>query len=260
MTATSMPASIRLFRCRTDNYGVLIHDPATGATAAVDAPDAAPIRAELAAAGWRLTDILITHHHADHIAGLGQLAAETGCRVVAARADAGRIGPVTLLVADGDRVAVGTLEALVMATPGHTGGHIAFWFKDPGAVFVGDTLFSLGCGRLFEGTPAQMWASLLKLRALPDDTLVYCGHEYTLANAAFALTVEPDNPALQARAAEAERQAAAGKPTIPTTIGVEKATNPFLRADQPQLAAAIGLPGAPAVEVFAELRRRKDRF
>ena len=260
MTATSMPATIRLFRCRTDNYGVLIHDPATGATAAIDAPDAGAIRAELAAAGWRLTDILITHHHADHVAGLEELAAETGCRVVAARADAGRIGPINHPVADGDRVAVGPLEAQVLATPGHTSGHIAFRFADLGAVFVGDTLFSLGCGRLFEGTPAEMWASLEKLRALPDDTRVYCGHEYTLANAAFALTVEPDNPALQARAAEARRLAAAGQPTIPTTIGQEKATNPFLRADQPQLAAAIGLPGAPAVEVFAELRRRKDRF
>ena len=253
-----MTATIRQFRCRTDNFGILIFDPQTRATAAIDAPDAAAIRAELAASGWRLTDILVTHHHADHVAGLEELAAETGCRVIAARA--GAVSGTTIPVGDGDVVKVGALSAAVIATPGHTRDHLAYWFADLGAVFAGDTLFSLGCGRLFEGTAPEMWASLLKLRALPDDTRLYCGHEYTAANARFAVTIEPGNAALKARAAEVDQLAAAGRPTLPTTLGSEKAANPFLRADRPEVAAAVGLPGAPAAEVFAEIRRRKDRF
>ncbi|ALK07968.1 hydroxyacylglutathione hydrolase [Blastochloris viridis] len=253
-----MTATIRQFRCRSDNYGVLIFDSATRATAAIDAPDAAAIQAELAANGWRLTDILVTHHHADHTAGIAELVAATGCRVLAAKS--GDISHATATLADGDHVRVGALAATVLATPGHTLDHLAFWFADVGAVFVGDTLFSLGCGRLFEGSAAEMWASLDRLRALPDDTLVYCGHEYTAANARFALTIEPNNAALAARVAEVERLNAEGRPTLPTTIGLENATNPFLRADRPEVAAAVGLSGASAAAVFAELRRRKDRF
>jgi hydroxyacylglutathione hydrolase len=257
-----MPATIRQFRCRTDNFGVLIFDPRTQATAAIDAPDAAAIRGELAANGWRLTDILLTHHHGDHTAGIKELLAETGCRVIAANNSP--IAEATQRVGEGDRLTIGALKAEVLATPGHTADHIAFRFADigagTGAVFAGDTLFSLGCGRLFEGTAPQMWASLLKLRALPDDTLLYCGHDYTASNARFALTIEPDNAALKARAAEVDLLMAEGRATLPTTLGQEKATNPFLRADRPEVAAAVGLPDAPAAEVFAELRRRKDRF
>ena len=218
----------------------------------------APSRANFAASGWRLTDILITHHHADHTAGVAELVAETSCRVIAGWD--GAVSGATALVGDGDVVKIGALTVEVLATPGHTRDHLAFWFAGLDAVFTGDALFSLGCGRLFEGTAPEMWASLLKLRALPDETLVYCGHEYTASNARFARTIEPDNAALKARAAEVDQLTAEGRPTLPTTIGREKATNPFLRADRPEVAAAVGLPGAPAAEVFAEIRRRKDRF
>jgi hydroxyacylglutathione hydrolase len=255
-----VPAQTYLFPCLTDNFGVLIHDPASGATASIDAPEAAPVEAALAKTGWRLTDILVTHHHNDHTAGIGELKARHKCRVVAPRAEAARIAHVDETVAEGDKVAVGALAAQVIDTPGHTAGHISYFFPAEKLAFVGDTLFSIGCGRVIEGTPEMMWDSLLKLRALPDDTRFYCGHEYTAANIRFAKTIEPNNKALAARGAEVAKLLAAGKPTIPATIAAEKAANPFLRADDAEMANAVGLGEAPAWKVFAEIRQRKNRF
>lgn len=254
-----MTASIEIFLCRTDNIGALIHDPETGATAAIDAPDAAAIQQTLETKGLRLTDILITHHHADHIAGIDALKQQWRCRVIAPALEAHRIAGVDVGVREGDRIRIGSLEGNVIATPGHTLGHVAYWFEADKALFAGDTLFSLGCGRLFEGSPADMWASLVKLRALPDDTSLYCGHDYTLANARFALSIDPHNAALAARAREAERQKVQGRLTLPSVLGDEKRANPFLRADSPDIAAAVGLSEAEPIAVFKELRQRKDR-
>jgi len=255
-----MPAQTYLFPCLTDNYGVLIHDPQSGATAAIDAPEAEAVEAALKKSGWTLTDILVTHHHGDHTAGIGELKARYKCRVVAPKNEAQRIAAVDETVGEGDVVRVGALEGRVIDTPGHTAGHISYFFAADKIAFVGDTLFSIGCGRVIEGTPQMMWQSLLKLRALPDDTRFYCGHEYTQANIKFAKTVEPDNKALKARAEEVDALRAAGKPTIPATIGAEKKENPFLRADLPEVAQAVGLAGSPAWKVFAEIRERKNRF
>jgi len=255
-----MAAQTYLFPCLTDNFGVLVHDPASGSTASIDAPEAAPIEAALQKTGWRLTDILVTHHHGDHTAGIGALKAHHRCRVVAPRGEAQRIADVDETVGEGDTVKVGALEGRVIDTPGHTMGHISYFFPADKLAFVGDTLFSIGCGRVIEGTPQMMWNSLVKLRALPDDTRFYCGHEYTKANIRFAKTVEPNNQALDARAEEVDKLVAAGKPTIPATIGAEKAANPFLRADNAELAKSLGLAGAPAWKVFAEIRERKNRF
>lgn len=255
-----MPAEIRLFRCRSDNYGVLLHDPESGTTASIDAPEAAPIEAALKESGWKLTDILVTHHHADHTDGIRTLKDKYKCRVVAPAAEASKIPAVDETVREGDKFKIGTLSANVIETPGHTLGHIAYWFHGEKLVFVGDTLFSIGCGRVIEGTPDQMWRSLVKLRDLPNDTDIYCGHEYTAANIKFARTIEPNNKALAAREAEANRQLARNEPTIPVTIGEEKEANPFLRADLPEVAAGIGMAGKAATDVFAEIRARKNKF
>ena len=255
-----MPAEIRLFRCRSDNYGVLLHDPESGATASIDAPEVAPIEAALNATGWKLTDILVTHHHADHTDGISALKDKYKCRVVAPAAEASKIPGVDETVREGAKVKVGTLSASVIETPGHTLGHIAYWFHGEKLAFVGDTLFSIGCGRVIEGTPQQMWHSLVKLRDLPNDTDVYCGHEYTAANIKFARTIEPNNKVLAEREAEANQEIAAGKPTIPVILGEEKLANPFLRADLPEVAAGVGMAGKPAAEVFAEIRARKNKF
>jgi len=255
-----MPAETKVFLCLKDNYGVLVHDPATGATAAIDAPEAAPVEAALQATGWKLTDILVTHHHGDHTGGIAELKNRHKCRVVAPQAEAAKIPAVDETVREGDTVHVGKLSANVIETPGHTAGHITYWFHGEKLAFAGDTLFSIGCGRVIEGTPEMMWASLKKLRDLPGDTRVYCGHEYTLANIKFAQTIEPGNAALSARAAQASKQIADRQWTIPTTIDEEKAANVFLRADVPAVAAAVGLAGKPAAEVFAEIRARKNKF
>jgi len=255
-----MPAETRIFICRSDNYGVLLHDPESGATAAIDAPEAAPIEAALKASGWRLTDILVTHHHADHTDGIPALKQKHKCRVVAPAAEAAKIPAVDETVREGDKVKVGSLVGNVLETPGHTLGHISYWFHGDRLAFVGDTLFSIGCGRVIEGTPEQMWRSLVKLRDLPNETEFYCGHEYTAANIKFARTVEPNNKDLAAREAEAKQEIAAGRPTIPVTIAEEKLANPFLRADVPEVAAGIGMAGKPAAEVFAEIRARKNKF
>jgi hydroxyacylglutathione hydrolase len=256
----SMAAQSLLFPCLKDNFGVLLHDPESGATAAIDAPEAAAVETALRAKGWRLTDILVTHHHHDHTGGIEELKQRHRCRVVAPDAEADGIPEVDETVREGDRVRVGGLEARVIETPGHTAGHISYAFAREKLVFVGDTLFSIGCGRVIEGTPEMMWQSLLKLRGLPDDTQIYCGHEYTQANIRFAKTIEPANAALSAREQEVVRLGAERKPTIPSTMGEEKAANPFLRADLPALARAVGLSGAPAWQVFAEIRERKNKF
>lgn len=255
-----MTAETHLFLCLKDNYGVLVHDAESGATASIDAPEAAPVEAALRQTGWKLTDILVTHHHADHTGGIEALKRQYHCRVVAPAEEASGIPAVDETIKEGDTVTVGTLTANVIETPGHTLGHIAYWFPKDKLAFVGDTLFSIGCGRVIEGTPEMMWRSLVKLRDLPNETQVYCGHEYTAANIKFALTVDQDNAVLDARAAEVQQQVTEGTPTIPVTIGDEKLANPFLRADVADLAADIGMAGRPAAEVFAEIRGRKDRF
>ena len=252
--------TIHMFPCLTDNYGYLLHDADSGTTAAVDTPDAEEIAVQLDAKGWRLTHILNTHHHADHAGGNLALKRRTGCTIVGPRADAARIPGIDIGVGDGDEVALGAHRARVFDTPGHTRGHIVYWFEDARAAFVGDTLFALGCGRLFEGTPRDMWTSLQKILAWPDDTRLYCAHEYTQSNARFALTVEPQNRALVERAAQVARLRAAGKPTVPTTLVEERATNPFLRPQSLGLRATIGLEEAPDVEVFARTRALKDAF
>lgn len=255
-----MPAQTHLFRCLQDNFGVLVHDPASGATASIDAPEAAPVEAALKATGWKLTDILVTHHHGDHTGGIEALKASHRCKVTAPRGEAQRIPAVDVEVGEGDTVPVGNLLAQVIETPGHTAGHISYFFPADKLAFVGDTLFSIGCGRVIEGTPSMMWQSLLKLRALPDDTQVFCGHEYTAANIKFCKTIEPDNPDLAARERQVEALLAAGKSTVPSLLGDEKRQNTFLRADDPKVAAAVGLAGRSAADVFAEVRARKNKF
>jgi hydroxyacylglutathione hydrolase len=250
---------IEQFPCREDNFGILVHDPATKLTAAIDAPDAAAIERALQRTGWALTHILVTHHHGDHVEGIAALKARHGARVVANRADAHRIPGVDETVEPGGVYRFGDRTAGIIDTPGHTVGHIAWHFPEEKVLFAGDTLFSLGCGRVFEGTMDQMWASLDRLRQLPDDTRLYCGHEYTVSNARFALSVDPDNAALKARAAEAGAQRASGFATLPVTLGAEKRENPFLRADDPSIRKHLGMERAPDAAVFAELRERKNR-
>lgn len=244
----------------SDNYVYLVHEPNTQQTAVVDPAVSAPVLDLLAAKGWTLNFILNTHHHMDHVGGNRELMAATGCNVVGPKADAGRIPGIGVQVGDGDVFALGGAKAQVFDVPGHTRGHIAYWFSDDDALFCGDTLFALGCGRMFEGTADQMWSSLLKLRALPDSTRVYCAHEYTQANARFALSVDGSNTDLVKRDQEISLLRAQGRPTVPSLLGVEKTTNPFFRADDPALAAAVGLAGADPVSVFAEVRGRKDSF
>lgn len=254
-----MAAEIRVFSCLADNYGYLIHDPLTGATASIDAPEASPVIEALEREGWKLTDILVTHHHADHVGGIAELKQKYNCRVVAPHDQMTPIQNVDLRVGQGDVVKVGSLLARVLETPGHTLDHISYVFDTEKALFAADTLFSIGCGRVFEGTYPMMWESLLKLRALPDDFNLYCGHEYTASNVKFALGIEPANEALLARAEEVTRLRAAGKATIPVLLGDEKKANVFLRADEPSVAASVRLKGRSAVEVFGELRERKNK-
>lgn len=241
-----------------DNYAYFLRDAATGTTAAIDPGDAVACSDALDALGWGLDWILITHHHADHIDGVAELKKETGAKVLGAAADAHRLPPLDQTVAPGDAFMLGESPLEIIDAPGHTVGLIAYYAPKAAALFCADSLFALGCGRLFEGTAAQMWETLRRFSTLPDETRVFCGHEYTLSNARFAVTVDPENAALKDRAAQIEALRAKGAPTIPSTIGQEKATNPFMRADQPAVQAAVGLPGADAAAVFAEIRRRKD--
>jgi len=251
-------AIVHIFPCLKDNYGFLLHDPDTGETATIDTPEASRILAEADAKGWTITQIWNTHWHADHAGGNAEIVEKTGAKVYGPQ-EVDRIGaaPNTILH-EGDIVKLGSLTARVHETPGHTLGHIVYHLPDDHIAFVGDTLFALGCGRLFEGTPDQMWTSLNKLRALPDDTTVYCAHEYTESNAKFALTVDRTNEDLRAYAEEVTAKRARGEPTIPTTIGREKLANPFLRADDPVLQTFVGHNG-DTVATFAEVRERKNR-
>lgn len=255
-----MTIEVHQFPCLSDNYGFLVRDVASGYVASIDTPDVDAVNAALAEKGWSLTHIFNTHHHFDHAGGNEVLKAHWGCQIVGAANDAERIPGIDKGLLDGDTFLLGESEARVLEVPGHTVGHIAFYFAGDGVAFVGDTLFALGCGRLFEGTPAQMWNSLGKLLALPDDTIVYCAHEYTQANANFALSVDPENEALVARAADIARIRAEGLPTVPTSIALEKATNPFLRPAADTLRRSLNMTSATDVEVFAETRRRKDSF
>lgn len=256
-----MPLLIDIFPARSDNFGYLVHDVATGKTASIDAPDGKAVREAAARRGWTLTDVFITHHHTDHVEGIPLLKRETGATITGPRAEASKILGLEVLVGGGDVVTLGETEFIIIETPGHTLGHIAYYDPAGRHLFSADALFSLGVGRMFEGKPGPMWEGLLQLRALPDDTLVYCGHEYTLANAQFALSVDPRNAALNIRAAEVKRLRESGQATIPVGLGIEKAANPFLRADQPALAKAMGLaPDAAPELVFAALRKAKDDF
>ena len=260
MLSSVNEVQIAQFPCLSDNYGFLLHDPVSGLTATIDTPDAAEIVAQLDRRQWQLTHILNTHHHADHAGGNLSLKERYGCQIVGPRADAARIPGIDIGVGDGDTVEFGAWQISVFDTPGHTRGHIVYFFPAAKAAFVGDTLFAMGCGRLFEGSPDQMWQSLQKILRWPDDTRIYCAHEYTLSNARFALTVEPDNEALQKRVAEVEALRRDGQPTVPTTLAVEKATNPFLRPGSAGLKASIGLASAGEVEVFARTRALKDAY
>lgn len=255
-----MSLLIDVFTCRKDNYGYLAHDPETGKTAAIDAPDAEPIKAALKAHGWTLSDILITHHHQDHTEGIAALVEAFGAKVTGPAAEAEKIEGLDVRVSPGDTISVGGSSFAVLGVPGHTLGHIAFHDAVGRHVFTGDALFSLGVGRMFEGTPGPMWQGLVGLRKLPDETLIYCGHEYTVANARFAQSVDAGNVALRIRAAEAEKAREAGRFTIPVSLGLEKRTNPFLRSDTPEMAKAMDLPEGDPVAVFAALRRAKDSF
>lgn len=251
---------IHQFPCLKDNYGVLVHDKEEGATLSIDAPDAAVVKRALDERGWKLTHILVTHHHADHTAGIPTLKSETGCTVIGPNAESVRIPCLDVGVGEPDTLSLGGLKAQVLDTPGHTIGHISYWFPAAKIAFVGDTLFAMGCGRILEGTPETMWASLRKIAALPPDTRLYCGHEYTVSNAKFAVTIEPGNARLAKRLAEAESARERGEATLPTRVDEELETNVFLRADTRAVREQIDMLLAPDWKVFAELRNRKNRF
>jgi len=256
---------IHQFPCLKDNYGVLVHDREGGVTISIDAPDAAAVMAALDQRGWSLTHILVTHHHADHTAGIAALKRATlasglECKVYAPRAEMARIPGADIAVGEPDVLSIGSLNIAVLDTPGHTIGHVTYWIRDAGVAFVGDTLFAMGCGRVLEGTPQMMWGSLQKIAGLPKSTSLYCGHEYTVSNAKFGLSIEPDNARLKERLAEAEADVANGRATLPTRLDDECATNVFLRAGVSAVRERVGLVGAPDWKVFAELRERKNKF
>lgn len=255
-----MPLDVHQFPCLDDNYGFLIRCPESGITAAIDTPDAAKILEESRAIGWDINEIWNTHHHWDHAGGNAEIVKASGATITGPAAEADKIGQIDHPVSHGDRVRLGTQEAEVLDVGGHTLGHIAYYFPDSDVVFCGDALFALGCGRMFEGTPEQFVASLQRLKHLPGSTSVYCAHEYTAANARFAMSVDPDNALLQAYAHRVEELREAGQPTVPTRIDIERQANPFLRWDDKAIRARLGLEEVSDIEVFAELRQRKDHF
>ncbi len=251
---------IHQFTMRSDNFGVLIHDPQSGQCASIDAPEEAGVLAALSEKGWKLSHILLTHHHFDHVEGVAGLKARFGCHVMGPALEKSKIENMDELLNDGDVFDFGGDRVRVISTPGHTLGMINFYFQDAKMVFTGDTLFALGCGRVFEGDGAMMSESMKKLAALPDETAVYCGHEYTLANGRFALGIDPENKALQRRMEKFTKLRAQNKPTLPTTIGDELATNPFLRTNDRAIRSLLKMENASDAEVFTEIRNRKDRF
>lgn len=255
-----MPLEIVTIPCLSDNYAFLVHDAQSGATAVVDVPDAAPIKVGLNKRGWTLSEVWLTHHHWDHVDGLADLLAEHPAKILGAKADAHRLPPLDKSVVDGDVLTFGGEPVHILDVSGHTLGHIAFHLPETKALFTADSLMALGCGRLFEGTPAQMHQSLQKTVPMPGETTVYSGHEYTASNAAFALTVDPSNTALISRAGEIKASRASGQPTVPSSLQLERETNPFLRAHDPAIQAHLDMVGAAPVDVFTEIRSRKDRF
>jgi len=253
-----MSLEVHQFPCLSDNYGFLLHDPDSGETACIDTPDAEEYLRQAEAKGWRITQIWNTHWHPDHAGGNEAIKAATGCMVIAPMVDAPKIAAVDRTVAHGDAVSLGAWSADVIDVGGHTMGHIAYHLPEAGIAFVGDSLFALGCGRMFEGTPGQFWSSLSRLKALPPETTLYCAHEYTQSNARFALHADPDNLALQLYADEVEARRSRGEPTVPMQLVRELATNPFLRADDEGMQGRWG--GENAIETFARLRAAKDSF
>lgn len=253
-----MNLEVHQFPCLSDNYGFLLHDPASGETACIDTPDADAYLREAEAQSWRISQIWNTHWHPDHAGGNAAIKAATGCRITAPEADAAKIAGVDRTVKHGDTVALGAATAVVIDVGGHTIGHVAYHLPAPGIAFVGDSLFALGCGRMFEGTPPQFWASLSRLRTLPSETALYCAHEYTQSNARFALHADPDNVELQLYAREVDEKRTRGEATVPMQLGREIRTNPFLRADDEAIRNRWG--GANAIETFARLRSAKDSF
>ena len=249
---------IRQFICRSDNFGVLVHEETSGTTLSIDAPEEGPILAALEAEGWTLTHILTTHHHADHVAANEALKARFGCQIIGPVKEKAKIPGIDRTVTGGDRLDLGEITVEVIDTPGHTIGEVSYFLPGAKALFAADALFSLGCGRLFEGDAAMLWESLQRLRALPDDTMLYCGHEYTTTNARFSVDVDPGNPALRNRVEEVERLRIAGKATLPVSLGQEKHTNPFLRADNPDLMAELGT--TDPVATFALLREKRNGY
>lgn len=250
---------IHQFACLSDNYGVLIRDAEADVVASIDAPETAAVRQALADKGWKLTHIFTTHHHSDHTDGNLPLKEETGCAIIGPKGEADKVRGLDKAVGEGDTFAFGNFEVQVLETPGHTSGHITYYIPAAKVAFCGDTIFAMGCGRVFEGTMQQMWQSLEKIAKLPKDTALYCGHEYTESNADFSLKIEPGNQALQARVAEVKALRAKGQPTLPTTVEKELATNPFIRVDSAEIRKNLGLESAADWEVFAEVRERKNR-
>ncbi len=255
-----MPLDLVTVPCLSDNYAFILHDAETGATAVIDVPEAAPIAKELEARGWTLSEVWLTHHHPDHVQGLDALLEGRSARVLGAKADAHRLPPLDVALADGDTFDFAGREVHVMDVSGHTVGHIALYLPEDRIAFTADSLMALGCGRVFEGTMEQMWDSLSKLAKLPPETTICSGHEYTEANGRFAVTIEPDNAALKSRIDAIADARAKGQPTVPSQLSEELATNPFLRANDAPVREHLGMVDAPAADVFAEIRRRKDTF